>query len=516
MGGVLGGLCRRRARLCLGPTVDEEEVGEPHNRPLGVEDLDLFKVNEKVLAGFIRRSDATTHGPTKRLAKGIAHRSFTYADQVKTLIQQGADPNAAPILWAKDSRGKPYLHRIKDDSSPLLSLAVDNYTHCGMSHHATSFLRPDCEVGIVFDVVLPNWSSAELQRDILHALLDGGADINRGDYTNGPATVMENKAIRVAVRGGNVTAVGALLARNSDLHGSIHDHVIDLACLYVVPPRPQQYENALLTIYRLLLQHDPTIATHTPPHVPVIGTCMESGVNLMAMDSQQQTPLHTAAFHASFHVADYLCRHSTVDDINRGTPKDSTNTPLACAARELDMPSCAYRALTTVRVLLRGGAAPSLTRMSTATHEHRRRQLLVVDEYKSVLNELPDVVITAINAALAPHRDHSMLLARLLPLAPHHDGAHPHPSPSNMAFGPHEAEGIAWKVGAFLHEPSAASAAIDEYLIGDSQLRRRVKAAVGHFVKSAATRTSSNREVVGGTRYEQQGDKRVKVTVPPL
>ncbi|CEM38447.1 unnamed protein product, partial [Vitrella brassicaformis CCMP3155] len=94
--------------------------------------------------------------------------------------------------------------------------------------------------------------------------------------------------------------------------------------------------------------------------------------------------------------------------------------------------------------------------------------------------------------------------------------AHPHPSPSNMAFGPHEAEAIGWKIGAFLYEPPAAVAAIDQYLIGESVLRRRVTAAVTHFVKSAATQTSSNRQVVGGTRYRQQGDRRVKVTVPSL
>ncbi|CEM39875.1 unnamed protein product, partial [Vitrella brassicaformis CCMP3155] len=75
------------------------------------------------------------------------------------------------------------------------------------------------------------------------------------------------------------------------------------------------------------------------------------------------------------------------------------------------------------------------------------------------------------------------------------DGRDPAPSP--LSFGPHEAEAIGWKIGAFLHEPSAAAAAIDEYLIGDSTLRRRVKAAVAHFVISAATRTPSNREVIG-------------------
>ncbi|CEM13740.1 unnamed protein product [Vitrella brassicaformis CCMP3155] len=77
---------------------------------------------------------------------------------------------------------------------------------------------------------------------------------------------------------------------------------------------------------------------------------------------------------------------------------------------------------------------------------------------------------------------------------------------------------MVWKIGALLHEPSAAMAAIDEYLTGDSVLGRRVRAAGLHFVKQAATRTSSNREVVGGTRYVQHegGADSTKVTVPPL
>ncbi|CEM01482.1 unnamed protein product [Vitrella brassicaformis CCMP3155] len=88
-------------------------------------------------------------------------------------------------------------------------------------------------------------------------------------------------------------------------------------------------------------------------------------------------------------------------------------------------------------------------------------------------------------------------LGCLLPAVPHHDGAHPHPSPSSFTFGPQEAMAIACKVGSFLHDPSAARA--------DSLLKRRVSAAVDHFVKQAATRTASNREVVGNAEIGKGG-----------
>ncbi|CEM30739.1 unnamed protein product [Vitrella brassicaformis CCMP3155] len=463
---------------------------------------------------------------SRQLLEGCIRHTFTEVSQVTQLIGQGADPRALGGL--RVSRVPPYARY------SCLSFAIDSPAN-GL------FLYAYGPFPAQVPLFLPQWSSRELQRDIINALIDGGADINDGDGSERP--------IKIAIRAGNLTAVEALLERQANVRGFtvmqlpyVSEAAAALTC---------QYEDALMSVYRRLIQHDSTLAAER-----TFGSCLvhsaavksarfsqqfidqyltlitSHGADMTATDTDGSTPLHWAAKAGSPCVADWLCRQLTVNDVNRGMPnywgpQPHRTAPLAVAAEALyDIIQVQRQGewdarrirehRTTIRVLLRGGAAPCIARMPTATDMQRRRRQLVLAEYATVLGELSDVVMSAINGALAPQRDHSMLLARLLPLAPHHDGAHPHPSPSNMAFGPHEAEAIGWKIGAFLHEPPAAVAAIDQYLIGESVLRRRVRAAVGHFVKSAATQTSSNREVVGGTRYEQQGDKRVKVTVPPL
>mmetsp|Transcript_13056 Transcript_13056/g.31193 ORF Transcript_13056/g.31193 Transcript_13056/m.31193 type:complete len:114 (-) Transcript_13056:40-381(-) len=103
MGGVLG-FCRRRNAP---PSANGEY---PRYRKWS------FKLDEVEIV-FQSASDAT-----RRLAMGIIHRTFTSADQVTQLIQQeGADPNIAPILWAKISRTYDDY-----DCHPLLSLAIDS------------------------------------------------------------------------------------------------------------------------------------------------------------------------------------------------------------------------------------------------------------------------------------------------------------------------------------------------------------------------------------------------------
>ncbi|CEL96689.1 unnamed protein product [Vitrella brassicaformis CCMP3155] len=373
---------------------------------------------------------------SRQLLEGCIRRSFTLG-QVTQLIQQGADPRSIGGLRVRGTTAAPTRRY------SCLSFAIDSPTNIPSLSASGAYDMPYTQGRV--PVVLPPWSSRQLQHDILKALIDGGADVNAGGQTNSP--------IQVAILAGNVTALEV-------------------------------------------------IASH--------------GADMTATDTFGQTPLHVAADHGFPWVLEWLCRQLTADDVNRGRPNRPNMTPLADAADGL------YRHVflqqfeqhvegqyewhsrriedykTTIQTLLRFGAAASIARMPTATEGDRLSRGMVLTEYATVLSELSEVVMSAINGALAPQRDHSMLLARLLPLAPHHDGAHPHPSPSNMAFGPHEAEAVGWKIGAFLHEPPAAVAAIDEYLIADSVLRRRVRAAVNHFVKSAATRTSSNREVVGG------------------
>ncbi|CEM00050.1 unnamed protein product, partial [Vitrella brassicaformis CCMP3155] len=395
---------------------------------------------------------------------------------------------------------------------------------------------------------------------------------------NPPPLDPENKPIKVAISGGNEAAVNILMQRQVNLRGLMVLELPGGDGVYSHPPGPD-YEKKLLSFFRRLLQHDSTLATETDRfgHNNLLHHAAENGVwysqafidayiellvghgaDMTAVaGTSSATPLHCAAECASHRVAESLCRRLSADDINRGTANEPNNTPLAAAARQLPSynlelenvddeldderdggedddddddddsdeeldPAEEERIRTraipnikaTIRTLLRGGA--DITRLPMATEEQRRQRQFVLAEYATVLNELSEAVMSAINAALAPQRDHSTLLARLLPLAPHHDGAHPHPSPSNMAFGPHEAEGIGWKIAAFCFDWDDAAMAIGEKIgLRNSTLARRVRAAIDHFVKSALY-ASSNREVVGGTRYQQQGDKRVKVTVPPL
>ncbi|CEM29379.1 unnamed protein product [Vitrella brassicaformis CCMP3155] len=464
---------------------------------------------------------------SRQLLEGCIRRDFT---QVTRLIRQGADPRAIGGLRVRGTTGSSPYWRYS-----CLCFAIDspsNYPSLDASG-----------AGDPLPVVLPQWPSRELQRDIINALIDGGADVNGSG-----AERFEQLPIKVAIRAGNLTAVEALLACQANVRGVTAMELPNR--LGAASSATREYEDLLISVYRRLAQHDSTLAAERFNGVNLVHLAAtpfsafsqsfideylelitSHGADMTAANNRGSTPLHWAAKAGSPCVAHWLCRHLRSDDINRGLPHLPNQTPLAVAAIALDIHTerqqqqgewhenrsrliLEYK--TIIGVLLRSGAAPSIALMPTAMERDRRRRQLVLAEYATVLSELSEAVMSAINGALAAQRDHSMLLARLLPLAPHHDGAHPHPSPSNMAFGPHEAEAIAWKIGAFLHEPPAAVAAIDQYLIGESVLRRRVKAAVGHFVKSAATQTSSNREVVGWTRYQQQGDKRVKVTVPPL
>ncbi|CEL94451.1 unnamed protein product [Vitrella brassicaformis CCMP3155] len=488
--------------------------------PLGCRRLDDVEIIRDFVPGrSVSRVD-------RQLLEGCVRRTFTEAE-VTRLIRQGADPGAIGSLRVRGISGINPNWRYS-----CLCFVIDRPTN-------RPFLYANSGVDQGVPVLLPQWSSRELQRDIINALVDGGADVNA-------AGGGRERPIRVAIEAGNLTAVDTLLARQADVRGL---RVMRLPYIPdYAPPATREYEDALMSVYRRLIQRDSTLAAERSFGDSLVHEAARSyaafsqqfidqylnlitshGADMTATDNFGSTPLHVAAaYRGSPCVADWLCRQLTADDVSRGLLNQPNRTPIAVAAEELDQEQQQLQQLeegrsrrirnykTTIRVLLRGGAAPSIARVPTATEEDRRRRQLVLAEYATVLSELSEAVMSAINGALAPQRDHSMLLARLLPLAPHHDGAHPHPSPSNMAFGPHEAEAIGWKIGAFLHEPPAAVAAIDQYLIGESVLRRRVRAAVAHFVKSAATQTSSNREVVGGTRHQQQGDKRVKVTVPPL
>ncbi|CEM03563.1 unnamed protein product [Vitrella brassicaformis CCMP3155] len=462
------------------------------------------------LDGVDTSFDEGTSDAIRELAMGVIHRTLTDTGQVRQLIRQGANPSVEPSLQHRHD-ATPRLLMLKK-AYPLLSLSIDDMTDSTIP----SIWAKDQDNGRL-PVRLPRWPSPQLQDAVMTALIDSWADINAEGADE------DGRPIRVAVAAANLPAVG-LLQRGVQLHGFL---VMRLPEDSMCPPTPEG-ERQLMAIYRRLIQYDSTLAAerdelgNTLVHSAAsrmsrgrfsqafnsqyIDLLVDNGADIRAANNTGgYTALHWAAHRGSYVFAG-LCRKLSPDDINRGT--DTNWTPLVIAAIRLRM---SIRTLgdnetaeerkedirtteipnlkTVIRTLLRaGGRTP--TRRS-----ERRERSLVLAEYATVLNGLCDVTMSAINAALAPQRDHSMLLARLLPLAPHNDGRDPAPSP--LSFGPHEAEAIGWKIGAFLHEPFAAAAAIDEYLIGESTLRRRVKAAMAHFVKSAATRTSSNREVIG-------------------
>ncbi|CEM26294.1 unnamed protein product [Vitrella brassicaformis CCMP3155] len=429
-----------------------------------------------------------------QLLEGCIRRSFTEASYVTSLIQQGADPRATGGLRVRGTAGTAGRRY------SCLSFAIDSPTNI-----PSLYARGD-DYPKEVPVVLPQWSSRQLQRDIINALVDGGADVNADPNLTEGST---DRPIKMAIRAGNLTAVEALLSRQANVRGV---RVMRPPYIpYAARPVSCQYEAALMSVFRRLIQHDSTLAAersvggenlvheasrHFATHTAFSQLFMDEyltlitsrRVNMTATDNFGRTPLHEAAGYGSPCVAHWLCRQLTADDVNRGRPNRANLTPLAEAARTLDEVVQRREAdrideqRTVIRVLLRGGAVPSIARMPTATEvQHRRCQRRVLAEYATVLNELSEAVMSAINTALAPQRS---LAALLTP---------------RLAVGPQEAPVFAWRIASYLFDIDAAMAAIDESIpLRNSRLFRRVRAAVTHFVKSAL-HASSNREVVGVT-----------------
>ncbi|CEL93420.1 unnamed protein product [Vitrella brassicaformis CCMP3155] len=269
-------------------------------------------------------------------------------------------------------------------------------------------------------------------------------------------------------------------------------------------------------MYEELIDRDPTLATEERNDMNLVyraalwakGFYQQSfissyldlitqhGADMLAVDGIGYTPLHLAALRGSPYVADYLCRKLPADQIDRRTRHGKT--PLATAAYWLDLDTQhlqdpdtpeaikeEYRARIDnlkliIHSLLRAGG--DISTIPTATEERRRQLRLVLTEYATVLNELPIAVMSAVNAALAPHRS---LAALLTP---------------RLAVGPQEAPIFGWRMASYLFDMDAAQEAISETIgVRHSDMARRVCAAAEHFVKSAAYQASSNREVVGGT-----------------
>jgi len=148
----------------------------------------------------------------------------------------------------------------------------------------------------------------------------------------------------------------------------------------------------------------------------------------------------------------------TVADWQRQDPSEQRNETISGMQRA-------------IRTLLASGAAIDMVRTpqqlpAHATQSERDAHGVVLAEYLTVLNdELPQAVMDGVNGALSPQRDAANMLTRLLPLARPAPpttptdtstaaAAHAPAAPSPFALTDATAQ-VAWKIGAFLHEPEA-------------------------------------------------------------
>ncbi|CEL99630.1 unnamed protein product [Vitrella brassicaformis CCMP3155] len=482
-----------------------------------------------------------TSKATKDLAVGVINRTIT-KQRVTHLLGQGANPNVKPRLRSRlpdgdDFRNTSGLWR----NYSLLVLAIQN-----KSDYTVPIIREYYVSGRI--IVLPQWPSGEQQSAVMEALIEAGADPNAASIS-----WVVDRPMCVAVSSGDETAFNVLMARHVRLRHSFdldHGHpVLELRDARGRPP--DEYLQVLLSMYQRLVELDPTLATERDEdasgdnlvHIArggrypewfidaYLNLITEHGADIAAENNNRWTPLHKAADVGSPHVAQFLCRKLPTADINN-RQNSIHQTPLARAAGDLshltqqlqdpntseaDKVECRAELdnlKLTIRTLLRAGG--DISSIPTDTQEGHRQRQLVVDEYATVLNKVGAIVTDAVNDALAPHRSLAAVLTHLLPLAPHHDGAKPHPTPSILSFGPHESTIFGWDIASYPFDVDTAASATTEAIgMRHTDLARRVCAAAKHFFLSAV-KASSNREVVGGTRHEQRGNKRGKVPVPPL
>ncbi|CEM36493.1 unnamed protein product, partial [Vitrella brassicaformis CCMP3155] len=350
---------------------------------------------------------------SRQLSESIIRRTITDAQQVTQLIQQkGADLNVEPLLRVAGTTGRY-------EAYPLVALCIDNLT----DNRLPSIWAGDG--GDYSPVAMPTWETPALQLAVMRALIQRGADINGGSHLSRP--------IRVALASCNRAAFDLLMGQPGiQLRG--REAAMQVRTLPTDQPT-EAHEAILLSFYRQLIQRDTTLATerdlggmnllHSAAMRPpvwsqqfiesYIDLLVANGADITAVDILGgRTPLHLAALCScgSHRVAASLCRRLTAADINRGTPNDPTYTPLTVAAERLDediqqlqegntgqavRDRLTFRiphVKTTIRVLLQAGADIAL--MPTATEEDRRRRQLVLPEYATVLNNLPDDVMAAV------------------------------------------------------------------------------------------------------------------------
>ncbi|CEL93637.1 unnamed protein product [Vitrella brassicaformis CCMP3155] len=416
----------------------------------------------------IRHRDGTSNA-TRQLSEGIIRRTFTHQQQVTDLIHNGADPNhqvRLRMLGPGEACDCGSRHPVRTGRYLLFSLAIDNWNGSAM---------PTVDFGIIHGrrtcrrcvLTLPHWSSPEAEAAILNVLIDGGARINEPTWG-------DSEPIRIAIRGGNESAMRVLFARGAAVRRPF-------------PAFPSSW-----------ICPGPSLTESSPQGGrDALDLLVDNGASLTAVSGSESTPLYLAAGAGSPCVTDYLCRHVAAADIDRGkTTGDPNRTPLHLAACNLyasiefsqdvnnqqDVRDHATSEIpireAIIRTLLRSGA--DVGQMPTDTAWHRRWRELVLPRCMRVLNDIRTEAMAAVNAALAPQRSLAAFLMKSLPTLLPHLLEPPHApaanlSPAPAGYGPHESEAIGWKIAAMCFDQDAANEAISAHIgIRDSDMARRV------------------------------------------
>lgn len=206
---------------------------------------------------------------------------------VLTLLEQGADPNAADT---RSSHQKTYTYADQDRTKPPGEVSKPA-------------LAPN-EPALIVAAVKGNAT-------IVHALLAKGAGVNTRNH-DGKTLLMW------AAEQGNVAEVQALLERGADINAK--DKFKGTALLHAV-------ENQKTPVVRLLLEHNadpnafnfvletPLVAAAHWPNTELTQTLLEKGADVNRANELGWTPLFYAAYYGYGEIAKLLLAHGA--DVNK-------------------------------------------------------------------------------------------------------------------------------------------------------------------------------------------------------
>ncbi|CEM28012.1 unnamed protein product [Vitrella brassicaformis CCMP3155] len=509
---------------------------------------------------------ADTNEASERLVCRILRRNIT-GRGVSRLIEKGADAKLTVRLSGmKRPNHRPWWDRWPRstwEELGVLQLAIDDPTGgCpGLNWGHTRRME---KVGL--PLILPLWPSPEQQREVLQALLAGGArggdELIKAAFhkANLPALDTLLSQSRIPSKKSGKRSKGGSRGKPPSVPPAIlffgDDWDIDGKDQKPCPPEDvyEQYFDVLLPCIRRLLEHDSSLATEElcDKELPIhsvaehasftrnftIGFCellYEFGSPINSKEGNGLRPIDQAEGAHEPWLLEFLCKRLPASVLVRRGPElmryfsgeaecaqelaRQVRSSIECKEFEKCYKRRAEAAKERIRLLLRAGvplpAAPIATtrKGDPALSGANRERQVIKREYVRVLNRIRHELMNTVNAALRPQRELAALLTDLLPLAPHNDGPPDDPVPSLLHFGPQEAAAIAWHIAALCFDTAAAHETVNAIqLRSHSKLGHRIHTAMDHFVASAVFHASGNTEVVGG-RHEEQGQT---VHAPPL